>query len=175
MWSESCKVVPYVEDKREEANTWTAHWHLPNFLQKPGSYESQLFDGTWRCLDCLYSFDMPPTSYKEYMLDKCQSIMYKVEVGILGMEYHFVGTLPWFYKVHPLFITCWFDRRSFQNQMQWKRIKMVFLQPMSLLANCRLHHFNATISNYSIIWVNIELCLIRWKNMYKKYDSWENV
>ena len=39
-------------------------------------------------------FDMPPTSYKEYMLDKCQSIMYKVEVGILGMEYHFVGILP---------------------------------------------------------------------------------
>ena len=93
MRSESCKVVPYVEDKREEANTW----HLPSFLQKPGSYKSQLFDGTWRCLGCLCSFDMPPTSYKEYMLDKCQSIMYKVEVGILGMEYHFVRTLPWFH------------------------------------------------------------------------------
>ena len=99
MSSELCKVVPYIEGKRQEDNTWTTHWHLPSFLQKPGSYKSQLFDGTWRCLGCLCSFDMPPTSYKEYMLDKCQSIMYKVEVGILGMEYHFVGILPWFYKV----------------------------------------------------------------------------
>ena len=126
MSSELCKVVPYIEDKRQEDNTWTTHWHLPSFLQKPGSYKSQLFDGTWRCLGCLCSFDMPPTSYKEYMLDKCQSIMYKVEVGILGMEYHFVGILPWFYKVHPLIITCWFDRRSFCNQMSGKGSKWSF-------------------------------------------------
>jgi hypothetical protein len=36
---------------------------------------------------------------------------------------------------------------------------------MSLVANCIPHHFKATILNHSIICVNVELCLFRWKNI----------
>ena len=49
--------------------------NLPNFLQKLGSYRSRLFDVKKRCLGCLCSSDMPPTSHTEYMLEEWQSIM----------------------------------------------------------------------------------------------------
>ena len=58
--------------------------NLPKFLQKPSSYGSRLFDVTKHCLGCLCSFDMPPTSYTEYMLDMWQCIMFMGRVGLLG-------------------------------------------------------------------------------------------
>lgn len=149
--------------------SYEPHRHLPNFLPPQDSCVSQFFGDWGPCLGWLYSFDMPPTSYTEYMLDKCQSIIYiyKVKVGMLGIKYHFFRNLPEFYKVHPLLITHRLHRRSFCNQMQRKRIKVISLQIVSALANRRLHHLKTTLSNYSIICVNVELCLFIWKNVYK--------
>ena len=80
-------------------------------------------------------------------------------------SYHFLGSLPWFHKFKLVFISCRFHKWSFCNLMQWKRIKIFFLQPVSLLANCNLHHFNTTIFCCRIIYVDVELCLFRWKNL----------
>jgi hypothetical protein len=72
----------YIEDVwiRNERHSDMAN--LPNFLQKPGSYGSRLFDVTKHCLGYLCSFDMPPTSYAEYMLDMWQCIMCRGRVWL---------------------------------------------------------------------------------------------
>ena len=55
--------------------------NLPNFLQKPGSYGSRLFDVTKHCLGYLCSFDMSPTSKTESIH---YSITHLIEVWFLG-------------------------------------------------------------------------------------------
>jgi len=72
----------YIEDVwiRNERHSDMAN--IQNFLQKPGSYGSRLFDVTKHCLGYLCSFDMPPASYAEYMLDMWQCIMFQGTVGL---------------------------------------------------------------------------------------------
>jgi hypothetical protein len=59
--------------------------NLPNFLQKPGSYMSQLLQGTWPGPGCPCFFGIPPTSYTQYKLDKSQSMMFIARVGFHTM------------------------------------------------------------------------------------------
>ena len=145
--------------------------NLPDFLQKPGSYESRLFDVTKHCLGFLCSFDMPPTSYTEYMLLHMQQcIMFKGRVELQGEIPFFQdsSTFPQGQSIHHYLLIS--QEKSLEPNAAEKDKKKFFLQLVSLLANCSLHHFKATIFNQSIICVNVELCLFRWKNIYKKYN-----
>ena len=144
--------------------------NLPKFLQKPSSYGSRLFDVTKHCLGCLCSFDMPPTSYTEYMLDMWQCIMFMGRVGLLGeipffLEFFHISTRA----IHSSLLVD-FTEEVFGTKCSKKGLKKIFFQHVSLLANCSLHHLKATIFNHSIICVNVELCLFKWKNIYKKYN-----
>jgi hypothetical protein len=45
---------------------------------------------------------------------------------------------------------------------------MILLQPVTLVANCILHHVKTCLFDYGILYVDFKLCLLKQNNIYKK-------
>lgn len=70
---------------------------------------------------------------------------------------HLFGILPAFHLLIPLLISHRGDRRSSRHQMEWVRVKKLFLEPVSLLASRTFQHFSTSLPNWHSINVHLKL------------------
>jgi hypothetical protein len=107
---------------------------------------------------------------------KAQVPWMRQKINFQKEPYHSFWSLPIFHKFIPLMISHQSDWRCFDHQMEWKRIKVLFLEPVSLLRTAFFIILEQAFwTEASLVLMSNFAFIFKWKNMLDIHMWWYQI